>query len=138
MLGTSGKSPGKRTPPPPRTPEESRLLVLASGRRRHKYGTSRPEERTVDGVLFASKLEARRYRELLLLQEYGQLRPPFFLRQVPFHLPGRTRYVLDFLVFWADGRVSLEDAKGHATEVYKLKRRQVEELYQVELTEVRR
>lgn len=111
------------------------VLALARGRGRNKYGVSRPEERTVDGILFASKAEARRWKELELLRRAGSVR--FVLRQVPFHLPGGVRYVVDFAVFWADGRTSFEDVKGHRTEVYRLKRRQVQALYPVTIEEVR-
>lgn len=113
--------------------------VLASGRpgarRSNKYGVAPVAERTVGEVRFDSKAEAARYGELLELRRAGVV--SFFLRQVPFHLPGRSRYVLDFLVFWSDGRRTFEDVKGHRTAVYKLKRRQVEELYPVVIEEVR-
>lgn len=86
-----------------------------------------------DGIVFASKAEAARYLELKTLRAGGAVR--FFLRQVPFHLPGDTRYLLDFLVFWSDGHQSFEDVKGARTEVFKLKRRQVADLYGVEIEE---
>jgi hypothetical protein len=115
---------------------EALAAALGPGRgRRNKYGVSAPEDRTVDGFLFASKAEASRWRELEALRRGGAVR--FALRQVPFHLPGRTRYVLDFLVCWADGRLTFEDVKGHRTEVYKLKRRQVEELFGLKIDERR-
>lgn len=108
--------------------------LVGRGRGRHKYGASAPAARTVDGILFGSKAEAARYRELKALSASGAVR--FFLRQVPFHLPGKTRYLLDFLVFWADGRQTFEDVKGVRTQLYELKRRQVLELYGVEITEL--
>lgn len=116
--------------------EALEAALAGRSRRRHKYGTAPPAERTVDGVLFASRAEARRYLELKALRAGGAVR--FFLRQVPFHLPGGVRYVLDFLVFWADGRETFEDVKGVRTELYELKRRQVLDLYGVEITEIRR
>jgi hypothetical protein len=105
-------------------------------RRRNKYGVAPREERSVDGIVFDSKAEAARWRELEALRREGAVR--FVLRQVPFHLPGGVRYVCDFAVFWADGRTTFEDVKGHATEVYRLKKRQVEALYPVAIEEVRR
>lgn len=127
------------SPRPPLTPADAREIFLAhehTRRGRHnKFGVAPPAERTVDGILFDSKAEARRYRALLMLRGAGVVR--FFLRQVPFHLPGKTRYVCDFQVHWADGRVTHEDVKGVRTEVYKLKRRQVEDLYPVTIEEVR-
>lgn len=115
--------------------EALEALLLQSRGRRHKYQVSAPEERTVGAILFASKAEAARWRELESLKASGLVR--FALRQVPFHLPGRTRYVLDFLVVWTDGHLSFEEVKGHRTETYKLKRRQVEELYPVRIEELR-
>jgi hypothetical protein len=100
---------------------------------RHKFH-AKPVE--LDGIKFPSKLEARRYGELKVLQAAGEVL--FFLRQVAFHLPGGVRYVCDFEIFWADGRVTFEDAKGMATDTYKLKRRQVEALYPVTIEEYRR
>lgn len=101
-----------------------------------KYGVAPAEDRTVAGILFGSKAEAARFQELELLRLAGSVR--FFLRQVPFHLPGGTQYRVDFAVFWADGRVTWEDVKGHATQVYRLKKRQVEALYPVTIEELRR
>ena len=93
----------------------------------HKYHVSAKGDRTVDGITFDSKKEANRYKDLKQLQDWGEVLQ--FLRQIPFHLPGHTKYVCDFLVFWTDGHVSFEDVKGMRTETYKLKKRQVEELY---------
>lgn len=85
----------------------------------------------VDGIRFPSKREARRYEVLKQLQRAGQVL--FFLRQVPLHLPGGTVYRLDFLVFWADGRITWEDAKGRATQVFKVKKREVEHHYPIRI-----
>jgi len=93
---------------------------------------ARPTE--LDGIRFASKKEARRYADLMLAKKSGDV--IFFLRQVPFHLPGRTKYYADFLVFWADGTVTVEDVKGFRTKDYKMKKRQVEEIYPIEITEI--
>jgi hypothetical protein len=99
-----------------------------------RYNKGPKEKRTADGILFDSIKECERYKELKLLQEQGVI--VFFLRQVPFDLPGGIKWRCDFLVFWADGEVSVEDVKGHATEMYKLKKRQVEQLYPVTIMEL--
>jgi hypothetical protein len=91
---------------------------------RHKYNAVRTE---CDGIKFPSKSEARRYNELKALKADGQVIT--FLRQVPFHLPGGVKYVVDYLVFWADGRISFEDVKGMETPAFKAKRKMVEQLY---------
>lgn len=79
----------------------------------------------VNGVLFASKREAKRYGELLLLVKAGEVRD---LRlQVPFDLIVRDikvcRYVADFVYTTPTGRTVVEDVKGMRTPVYELKKR---------------
>lgn len=86
---------------------------------RHKFNAV-PVER--DGIKFASKREARHYDKLVLLRNSGDI--VFFLRQVPFHMPG-VKYVADFMVFWSNGTVTVEDAKGMVTDTYKSKMRQM-------------
>lgn len=103
----------------------------------------KPERTARDGTVFASKHEMLRYEDLSLMRdapagtfsEDGTVR--YFLRQVPFHLPGGVKYLLDFMVFWADGSITYEDVKGMRTEMYKLKKKQVEALYPIKITEVR-
>lgn len=85
----------------------------------------------VDGIRFDSKREAR-YYELLKLEKAGG-RVLFFLRQVPFHLPGGTRLVVDFLVFDAAGGYRVVDAKGVETKEFKIKRREVEHHFPIRL-----
>jgi hypothetical protein len=85
-----------------------------------------------DGIKFRSKKERRRYIELSALQHAGEC---WFLRQVPFFLPGNTKYVLDFLVFWKDGRMTFEDSKGKKTPMYIMKKKQVEALFPVRIIE---
>lgn len=94
--------------------------------KRSKYG-AKPTE--VDGIRFDSKAEAAYYKRLKLRVESGEVL--FFLRQAPFHLPGKTKYVVDFLEFLTDGSVRVVDVKGVETEVFKIKKRQVEALYPV-------
>lgn len=106
-------------------------------RRRTKYNVGAKEKRTVDGILFDSIKEAGRYNELKLLRRAGKV--VLFLLQTPFHFKGGGKYVLDFLVFWSDGRVTFEDVKSPATrtkETYRFKKRLVENEYGVEITEV--
>ncbi len=97
-----------------------------AGRPRHKFGAIRCER---DGKSFPSKLEARYYDRLRLLQNNGQVL--FFLRQIPFDLPGKVRYVCDFQVFYANGDVSFVDTKGKDTALSQAKRKMVENLYPV-------
>lgn len=98
---------------------------------RHKFN-AKPQE--LDGIKFASKAEAREYLKLKKLVESGEVL--FFLRQVPFHLPGGVKYVCDFLVFWADGLVTVVDVKGMKTPLYIAKKKMVEATYPITITEI--
>ena len=44
------------------------------------------------------------------------------------------KYVADF-VYYENGELVVEDTKGYRTELYKLKKRMVAELYDVEIRE---
>lgn len=85
----------------------------------------------VDGIRFDSKREARYYQQLRFEQQSGSVR--YFLRQVPMHLPGGTKLVVDFMVVMADGRVRFVDAKGRETQAFKIKRREVQHHYPIAL-----
>lgn len=88
---------------------------------------------------YASKREAARAVQLEALRKSKHV--TLWLPQVPMPMPPkpgekRGAYVVDFLVFWADGRTTWEDAKGMRTDEYKRKKRWVEENYHIEVTEV--
>ena len=100
-------------------------------RLRHKFNAIRSE---FDGIKFPSKKECKRYQQLKLLRESGEI--VFFLRQVPFHLPGNVKYVCDFVIFWSDGNVTIEDVKGMKTSVYIAKKKMVEAIYPIKITEI--
>jgi len=95
---------------------------------RHKFH-AQPTE--CDGIKFASKAEAKYYTQLKLRQRAGEV--VFFLRQVPIHLPGEVRYVMDFMIFEASGEVRMVDVKGVETESFKAKKRMVEALYPIKI-----
>ncbi len=97
----------------------------------HKFKAS-PTLR--DGIRFDSKLEAKYYERLKILQAAGEI--VFFLRQVPFHLPGGVRYVVDFVEFRSDGSVVFTDVKGMETSDFKTKRKLVESIYPVTINVV--
>jgi hypothetical protein len=91
---------------------------------------------TDDGHHFPSKLEWSYYRSLKLRVASGEVL--FFLRQVPLHLPGGVKYVVDFLEFHSDGNVRFVDAKGMETAEFKAKKKMVEALYPIEIEIVKR
>lgn len=98
-------------------------------KRPHKFGAV---STVVDGIKFSSKLEAKRYGELLILQRAGVIRD--LRRQVKIALTGRdgpiltptgrqANYVADFVyVDTRHGQEVIEDAKGYPTPEYTLKR----------------
>ena len=59
---------------------------------------------------FDSKKEARRYMDLQHLRLSREV--VFFIRQTRFDLPGGLIWRADFVVFWKDGSVTVEDVKG--------------------------
>ncbi len=84
-----------------------------------------------DGIKFRSKKERKRYLELVALRHSGDVN--YFLMQVPFRLPGNTKYLLDFMVFWKNGIITYEDTKGHKTAMFIMKKKQVESLYPIKI-----
>lgn len=105
----------------------------------HKF-RARPV--VIDDIWFGSTKEGKRYTELNLLRASGEVL--FFLRQVPFDLPAKPdakekeipKYRCDFMVFWKDGTVTIEEVKGYRTKDYILKKKLVEALYPIEITEI--
>lgn len=115
------------------TPDEvARVLRKMKSRGKNKYRNVRTE---VDGILFDSKKEAAYYENLKALKANGLLVPPYFLRQVPFHLPGGVRYVCDFLVFRGNQDPQFVDVKGMKTAMYLTKKKMVEAIYKIKILE---
>ena len=86
----------------------------------------------VDGITFDSKKEARRYKELKLLERAGVIKDlvlqPSFLLQDKFKYKDKTehkiKYIADFKYLdTKTGKTVVEDVKGYKTDVYKLKRK---------------
>lgn len=115
-------------------------------RKASKYSAKRTQ---VDGVVFASKKEARRYQELTLLMRAGEithlvLQPRFDLwAAAPLKDGWReavrvAAYVADFQ--YRDQRnggvTVIEDVKGMKTRVYGLKKKLFEACYGLVITEV--
>jgi hypothetical protein len=97
----------------------------------HKYKAIRTE---LDGIKFPSKKEAAHYVLLKSLVKSGQV--VFFLRQIPFDLPGPTKYTVDFQEFWADGTIRFVDVKGMKTTEFIRAKKQVEAIYPVTIETV--
>lgn len=94
------------------------------------------DEKIVDGIRFQSKAEADYYCDLKMWQSLGIVK--YFLRQVPIYLPGRTKYVVDFIEFHSNGDVQYTDVKGIETTLFKTKKREIEAVYPIEIRVVKR
>ncbi len=83
----------------------------------------------INGIRFASKKEAKRYGELLLLEKAGKISDLKLQPRIRCVVNGEKvcDYVADF--FYVDRthpmRAVYEDAKGFKTPVYRLKRKLV-------------
>lgn len=112
------------------------LSEIAAGKTVSKFHNL---PRRVDGILFSSGREARRYQELRALEKAGVIRG--------LELQPRYRLVVngvEVCSYYADfqyedlerRRTVVEDAKGVRTEVYKLKKRLMLACLGIEVEEV--
>jgi len=91
----------------------------------------------IDGYKFSSKLEARRYIDLKLLEKAGEIKhlelQPRFELQPKFIKNGikyrKIEYVADFLYQNKDNGITIEDSKGFKTPMYQLKKKLFEYKY---------
>ena len=87
---------------------------------------------------FDSKKEAKIFVELTLLEKAKAIQD--LKTQVKFPLIKKSAhgreivYIADF-VYYEDGKMVVEDTKGFKTDVYKLKKRLMAELYDIEIKE---
>ena len=97
---------------------------------------------SIFGITFDSKKEMERYLYLRSLLEKGEIeglemQVPFTLIE-PFTLNGKKyrkmEYIADF-VYIKDGKKIVEDTKGFKTEVYKIKKKLMAYLYNIEIKE---
>jgi hypothetical protein len=84
------------------------------------------EERTLDGITFASKAEMNRFAELKMLERAGLIegleRQPRYILLTEPHKNKSIVYVADFRYRSLETKgIVVEDVKGMRTEVYKLK-----------------
>ena len=94
----------------------------------NKYNNKKTE---IDGIIFDSKKEAKRYCELKLLLKAKKIKnltlQPAFRLQPKFKKNGATireiKYVADFMYTDENGKIVVEDVKGMKTDVYKIKKK---------------
>lgn len=102
----------------------------------NKFGNTRTE---YNGVVYDSKAEADKARELDLLVKAGDI--DFYLRQVNFPLPGGINYRADFVTYkaqWIAGppidrthtwTIEVIEVKGFSTKEWKLKQKLFKQTY---------
>jgi hypothetical protein len=86
---------------------------------------------------FASKREAHRYSELLLLERAGHIKSLELQPKYEFVINGVkvTTYKADFR-YVEKGATVVEDAKGYRTQVYRLKVKLMKALHNIDIKEV--
>jgi hypothetical protein len=115
-------------------------LVINTGRpSTNKYRAIKTQ---VDGYTFASKREAERYMGLRQLQRVGEITD--LKLQVPFELiPSVTicqkkmkpvTYIADF-TYTENGKMVVEDCKGFVTKEYRIKRKLMKHVHNIEVIE---
>lgn len=103
----------------------------------NKYGNRKTE---VDGIVFDSAAEARRYRELRLMQQAGCITAlevhPQYVLEVNRVVIGRYRP--DFRYREQDGTLMVEDVKSRPTktEAYRLRKKLMKALFDIEVHEI--
>lgn len=104
-------------------------------KKKNKYNAN---PREVDGIVFDSKKEANRYKELLMLLKAGEISMPKL--QVEFQLNGdgefSYKYIADFVYTTKEGVRVVEDAKGFRTKEYKRKRRLMKKIHGIDIHEI--
>ena len=107
-----------------------------------KYGAKKVE---VDGIVFDSKKEARRYQELKLFEKAGAIsqlkRQVKFVLIPPQRLDGKVVereccYIADFVYLDKEGEMVVEDVKGVKTRDYIIKRKIMLYMYGIKIKEV--
>jgi len=111
------------------TIEEFKKLQLQPGRgmSSEKIRKYRNTITMADGIRFDSKAEARRYRELKLMQ-YSESISGFGL-QPSFIIGPEIRYRPDFIVCDKHGKVWVEDVKGKETQAFVMKAKMFRDKY---------
>ncbi len=112
-----------------------RVLCTIPKKKVSKY---RNEKAEVDGIVFDSKAEARRYWELKALEKTGEishltLQPEYILQEGYSKFGKKIRpikYIADFeYCEEGSGRVVAEDVKGFRTKEFQIKKKIFEEKY---------
>ena len=118
--------------------EQGRVYIGQAPKRQSKYTVAPREQRTIDGMTFASLAEARRYGELKLRERIGEIfdlrcQPAFDCVVNGVHV---LRYTVDFAYRNAAGREVFEEVKSGRSgreRDWKLRRALVQALHGVSI-----
>ena len=94
------------------------------------------KRKVVNGIEFDSTREARRYQDLMLMQQAGEIAR--LRRQVRYPILINGHFICDWLAdftYTQRGVECVEDSKGWKTDVYKLKKKMVEAYYGLRILE---
>ena len=105
-------------------------MVMAGNKYGNKYGNQKTEG-------FDSKREARRYRDLFLLQKAGEISE--LQTQVTYELIPKNKkfravkYIADFIYMDSQGEYVVEDSKGMKTDVFIIKQKLMLHVHGIEV-----
>src|SRR5215831_6569896 len=128
-------------------PGPLRLSRVSRNRARNQAGSTpvrstkyRASPTAVDGIRFASKKEASRYSELILLMKARKIQGLTLQPKFRISLNGKLicTYIADFEYWDVDRKKTIvEDVKGfRKIPTYRLKKKLVEAIYNLEITEI--
>lgn len=140
VLGPCVRLPSPSAPEPAQSPPKGRSG--RGGGKLAKYGNRKTE---VDGILFDSKLEADRYSVLKLMERAGiisdlEAKTPACVFRLEVNGIAVGKYVADFVYMTQEGEQIVEDTKSKATmtPVYRLKKKLMKAIHNIDISEVTR
>ncbi|WP_395454709.1 DUF1064 domain-containing protein [Azospirillum melinis] len=108
---------------------------LRAEKKANKYGAKRAE---VDGIVFDSAAEARRWSVLKLEERAGLISG--LERQVPYAITINGEHIAKWIAdfrYVRDGQTVCEDVKGVRTPVYRLKAKLVQAIHGIRILETK-
>jgi hypothetical protein len=106
--------------------------LMQPPKKKNKYNAVKTE---VDGIVFDSAAESKRYTQLMYFHQAKLISKPIL--QFKFLLPGEIFYICDFLYMDYENRCFVvEDVKGYKTDVYKLKKKLMKATYNIDIVEI--
>lgn len=131
------------------TADQYKAILCTNLTKKAKFSKYKAIPTKVDGIRFHSKKEAEYYKKLKDQQQKGEI--VRFHPQVTFLLPGGIRHHVDFqviikCVYWPPlypdlgtvkridyEKIEYHEVKGRDTPIGKLKRKQCEDIYGIEI-----